>query len=603
MYQYVWFNKNNYKSHSEKIKSNDLDFIQPKDIENIRISYWGEHCLECAAPQCYGNCTHWVERYDQRCQKFFYGIYDNPDFKEYPFSSEITFRKWGKLETHIYPGIVEVDTALSLDKANKYLSNFVLIFSKILKPIIPNCKLSRGVEFIKSRFSKNYKKENDLDTDTFLFQAYSYDEKEYSLLFDIFTEEKVVYFREKITIKPGFNQVIMDLSRHIDLNTFKGLVRIYPENDYEANIVILFSEFIKLKNKEKYIKGNISEKPAEKVKCVIWDLDNTIWDGILIESDPKSLMLRENVLQTIIDLDNKGIIQAIASKNNESDVFPVLERLGIDKYFVYKLINWSPKSSNIEQLSKLLNINIDTFAFIDDSIYERNEVLSKLPCVRLYNENEIANLLTLPEFDVEVTQDSKKRREMYQTEIKRKNIKINYAGSNIEFLKQCEIKIDISTPDDEKTITRSYELVQRTNQLNLSGNKYSKEDFFEKIKNEKETSFIVNCKDKFGVYGQVGYFTIEFIGNDLCVTEFAMSCRVAGKYVESALINWLIEHFKDNNFESIVFKGVNNSKNKLLIDTLTNIGMKDESTDKDNLLLKISCSYKPSNYDIVKVNS
>lgn len=598
MYQYVWFNKNNYKTHNEKIIDNNLDLIKPSDIEYVRLSYWSEHCLECAPPQCYKNCSNWVERFDQRCQKFFYGIYNNKSFSEYPYHAELQFRKWGKLETHIFPGVVSLDKSIKFDKINKSLSNFVLTFSKLLKPVIPNARLSNALEYRKSKFLRKYNNENNLDTNTFLFQAYSYDSKSYAICFDIFSEEGVFY-REKLTINPGFNQIVLDLTNKIDLKTFKGLARLYPENDYEANIVILFSDFVKLKNSNK--KKEISKTPANKVKCVVWDLDHTMWDGILIESNPNDLALRSNILNTIIELDNKGIIQAVVSKNTEKDALPVLEKLGISDYFVYKLINWNSKSSNIEYLADLLNINIDTFAFIDDSVYERNEVLSKFPCVRVYDEKIIDTLSSLDEFNVPVTDESKKRREMYITEAKRKQIKMNYSGNNIDFLRECDIKVKISNPTDEKTIMRSYELVQRTNQLNLSGKKYSKEEFFDKIEKEKDNSYVVYCEDKFGVYGQVGYFVIEPSGKSLCITEFAMSCRVAGKYVESALINWLEEKFKGNNFESIIFNGVNNTKNKLLIDTLINIGMVNESKDDNELILKVSTSEKPKYFDIVNI--
>ncbi len=599
MYQYVWFNKNNYKENNEKIQYNDIKLIKPNDIEYVRLSYWSEHCLECAPPQCYNNCSNWVERFDKRCQKFFYGIHDNKNFNEHPYHAELKFRKWGKLETHIFPGTVSLDKSIKLDKINKSLSNFVLGFSKILKPVIPNARLSNALEYRKSKFLRKYNKENNLETNTFLFQAYSYDKNSYAICLDIFSEEGVFY-REKLTINPGLNQITLDLTNKIDLTTFNGLARLYPENDYEANIVILFSDFVKLKNNTK--KKEISKTPASKVKCVVWDLDHTMWDGILIESNPDELKLRDNILDTIISLDNKGIIQAVVSKNTEKDALPVLEKLGISDYFVYKMINWNSKSSNMEQLAELLNINIDTFAFIDDSVYERNEVLSKFPCIRVYDENIIDKLSSLDEFDVPVTEESKKRREMYLTEAKRKEIKMSYSGNNIDFLRECDIKVKISNPDDEKTIMRSYELVQRTNQLNLSGKKYSKEEFIDKINNEKDNSYVVYCEDKFGVYGQVGYFVIEPKDNNIYITEFAMSCRVAGKYVESALINWLQEKFNNGNFESIIFKGVNNKKNKLLIDTLINIGMSDESTNDNELVLRVSMDYKPKYFDIVSVN-
>lgn len=159
-----------------------------------------------------------------------------------------------------------------------------------------------------------------------------------------------------------------------------------------------------------FVQGNAieSEKPAEKVKCVVWDLDNTLWNGTLIETDnPEDLKIRPGVLEIIHELDQRGIIQSIASKNDMDVAWPVVEKLGIAEYFLYPQIHWNAKSDSIRQIAKALNIGIDTFAFIDDSNFERMQVQSALPQVRVYDEKELQNILQRPEFKVMVTEESK----------------------------------------------------------------------------------------------------------------------------------------------------------------------------------------------------
>lgn len=610
MIQYIWFNKENYVIKDSELEKNIIcNFIKKKEIEYIRVSYWSEHCLECAAPMCYTYCENWVERYDFKCQNFFYGIYYNRKFKRTTSSAELKFRKWGKLESHIYPTVVKCKTACFMDSSNKIITNSTLYVSKFLKKILPkrNSRI-RTAEYLIIRNLKNFKNNHHISTNVFLFQAYSYQANEYTLCIEIIDKNELVY-RNAIKIIQGYNQTILDFENILDIGSVDGVIRIYPENDYEAELVILSADFIKLKKsyktdnnieKEILIKRH-SGNTSEKIKCVAWDLDNTLWDGILIESDSQTLKLRNNVLETIKLLDAKGIIQVVISKNYESQADEVLKRLNIDHFFVYKMINWESKSSNLLHLSDLLNINTNTFALIDDSAFERQEVQCTIPCVRVYDENFADTIESFPEFNVPITEESQMRRQMYQTEVKRGDMKKNYQGTNLNFLKSCEIKIIIMNQLDDEAIKRSFELVQRTNQLNLSGIKYDIDEFNNLIVNNMDNTYIVHCNDKFGKYGQVAYMYGQFEGEVFCIKEFAMSCRVAGKYVESAIINWLQQHYQSKGIKKIVFKGINNQKNKLLITSLQNIGMVNKSFNKSELILETDVDKVIDNIDVVQV--
>lgn len=588
MYQYTWFDKNLFTNKIVPERKPE-GMILPSDIESMRVIYWGEHCTECAVPLCYNNCEKWIERHDKKCRKFYYGVYDNPNFPEFLSAAQIKFHDWGKLWGEVYKFVVSPKKEQKLDKGNKRRQFFARGISKCIKKVSPTYKLNGALEYYTKKSLR--KKACISETNQFLLQVYSNDEYEFNLLLDINSALGQRY-RKSMPIKKGFNQYLLDVDSLFDFEESKLNAAIYPENDYNAEIVLLCAAFVSL-NKEK--SNSSSSAPASKVKCVAWDLDNTIWDGILIESNPDELSLRDGVLDTIKELDRRGIIQVVVSKNDEENVIPVLKRLGIYKYFVTFSVNWNPKSGNIKSLAKMININVNTFAFIDDSHFERNEVEKSLPQVRVFTENDVPQLLNNDEFDVPITKDGEKRRKMYQTEFKRKKLEENFGNDLESFLKSCEIVAEIKSPHTEEEILRSYELLQRTNQLNLSGKKYEKEVFLKNLESQDHEKYIVLVKDKYGTYGQVAYFTV-CVGETIVVNEFAMSCRVAGKFIESALLLFLKTKYDEKTIE---FKGQNSKKNSLLINSLQKIGMENQSPNDDELLLVLPKDVLPKNSDIV----
>ena len=369
-------------------------------------------------------------------------------------------------------------------------------------------------------------------------------------------------WKTAIAIRPGENvDVITGLSP--ECSKAGNLVKIYPENDLEAELDILWCDFVQGT-------PTAAEKPAATVKCVVWDLDGTLWDGTLIETaDPGTLCLRPGVLETVKELDRRGILQSVASKNDYDAAWPVLEKLGVAEYFLYPQIHWNAKSGSLEQIAKSLNIGIDTFALIDDTAFERNQVASALPQVRVLDETALAGLLDHPAFNVPVTEESMHRRAMYRAEEQRNALKNAEHVDTVDFLRSCHLKLDIFLPRTEEEKLRCYELVVRTNQLNMSGKKYTAGEFGEVLARPGHKNFAFSCADDFGSYGIVGFGQYRVENSTLVFTEFAMSCRVAGKFVESALFAHLL---KAENCASGSFTVQKTKKNALLRNTLEQIG-------------------------------
>lgn len=584
MFQYEFFSIRGFVPHRRPKGHRPGCFTGLEDIVWIRSSYWAEHCLECGEPLCYETCPHFQPRGDQRCRLFRYGIYDNPHFKDSPYHAELTFRKWGKMESIVSPGAFTPEKAMRIHDEWKTKCREKCILMHLGSYGLKKFPIEERRKFdsAKYRFAANEDSKNLQDTPHFLLQLYSHEKQPFTLFFDV-TDDTDLAFRRGITVYPGYNQHCFDVGY---LFPPKGRLRakFYPADNAEVSLVFLFCEFVQLKPGivPQSFPSQPAARPADKVKCVAWDLDNTIWDGILIESDPDKLTLHPGILDTIRDLDQRGILQVVVSKNTRESVLPVLKRLGIEEYFIYVLANWNAKSGNLKEAAQLLNIGIDSFALIDDSPFERNEVQYELPMVRTYDETVISSnaLLNDPAFDVPVTQDSRNRRNMYQTEARRKNAADVAGGNNLEFLRSCRLTAQLTRPETPEDLLRSYELLQRTNQLNLSARKYEQEAFYSHIKTSGHDHLILKCEDRFGSYGQVAYLEVYPENETLWITEFAMSCRVASKCVEAALMKELFRHYSTGGIGAIHLKGVKTARNGLLMQTFMDAGFEDCTTDE-----------------------
>lgn len=273
----------------------------------------------------------------------------------------------------------------------------------------------------------------------------------------------------------------------------------------------------------------------QKIKCVVWDLDNTLWTGVLLEDEQVSL--RDNVINIIRTLDNRGILQSIASKNDYAQAMAKLEEFGLQDYFLYPQISWNSKASAIETIAKSINIGIDTFAFVDDQAFEREEVHFSHPevlCIDAVDLDNIPNLDAMnPRF---ITEDSKMRRLMYLSDIKRNQIEEEFTGPKEEFLATLNMVLSI-LPAKEDDLQRAEELTMRTHQLNTTGYTYSYEELKYFSESPQHKLFIAGLEDKYGTYGKIGLALIELGKKFWTIKLLLMSCRVMSRGVGSIVIN------------------------------------------------------------------
>jgi methoxymalonate biosynthesis protein len=275
------------------------------------------------------------------------------------------------------------------------------------------------------------------------------------------------------------------------------------------------------------------------VKCVVWDLDNTLWQGTLLEND--DVRLSDEVRAIVRALDERGILQSVASKNDHDLAWKRLEDLGVAEYFVVPRIGWGVKSASVAGIAEQLRFAHSTIAFIDDQPAERAEVAFRLPEVRCYTPEQLPSLLDLPEFSPElVTVDARRRREMYQANMRREAEQSVFAGSDEEFLRTLDLRMSIGRATGEE-LTRVEELTLRTSQMNATGVHYDDAALRALLDDPRHEVLVTSMSDRFGPHGAVGVMLLETHPGVWHLKLLATSCRVVSFGAGAVILNWLVD--------------------------------------------------------------
>ncbi len=242
-----------------------------------------------------------------------------------------------------------------------------------------------------------------------------------------------------------------------------------------------------------------------------------------------------------MELDARGVLQAVSSRNDHDEAWARLEALGLAEYFVLPHINWGPKSTSVKAIADRLNFSLKTIAFIDDLPTERAEVQFHHPDVRCYPAEQVTSLLDLPEFSPPVvTVDARRRRQMYQAGFERDREREQFQGADETFLRSLDLEMRIGKARDEE-ITRVEELTLRTSQMNATGVHYSDSALRALLTDEDHEVLVVSMSDRFGPHGAVGVMLIEKFPAAWRIKLLATSCRVVSFGAGAVLLRWLTD--------------------------------------------------------------
>ena len=324
-------------------------------------------------------------------------------------------------------------------------------------------------------------------------------------------------------------------------------------------------------------------------KCIVLDLDNILWGGIIGEDSFDEISLGPqppgNVFyefqRFIKALTQRGIILAINSRNNFEDAMKVIRE---HPYMILReddfsciVINWGDKVQNIREIAKKLNIGLDSLVFFDDDPVNREYVKRELPQILVpelpSDPAEYSKiLLSLNDFNsFEITNEDFKRKEMYSQQEKR--LELEKSSSNLEdFLKTLGLHV-ILEKANSFTIPRISQLTLKTNQFNLTTKRYQKEDI-EKFA-QSDDVLIVSAKvsDKFGDNGITGVCIVKKPNKkEWLIDTFLLSCRIMGREIEKVIMNHIIEQANKNNVDFIKAQFIPTAKNSPIQDFLPSCG-------------------------------
>lgn len=274
--------------------------------------------------------------------------------------------------------------------------------------------------------------------------------------------------------------------------------------------------------------------PAAPVKCLVWDLDDTMWDGVILEND--TVTPRPEALRALTELERRGILHAVASRGDHRTATTHLRAHGLLDRFAAVCVGWGDKSESVRRIARELNIGVDSLAFIDNDPLERAEVKHALPEVRVYAPEDMADLPERPEFTPAVTTaESADRAALYRTERARKESEDAFDGTREEFLSWLglEMRVWRATPDD---LARAHELTVRTHQLNSTGLVYGMAELRELMASPDHEILVASLRDRFGDYGTIGLSVSHRRGGDSVLRLLLMSCRVMSRGVGNLFI-------------------------------------------------------------------
>lgn len=312
-------------------------------------------------------------------------------------------------------------------------------------------------------------------------------------------------------------------------------------------------------------------------KCLVLDLDNTLWGGVIGEDGIDGIKLDLSLegsnfiafQQALLDLNNKGVILAINSKNNYEDALGVIRNhpnmILKEHHFAAWRINWNDKAVNMRELARELNIGLDAMVFFDDDPMNRALVKAALPQVEVPEmpkdpAHYVKFLLSLQCFENKaLTDEDKMRGNFYVTERLRKETEKRY-GSRENYLKELSLELHCYE-DDSSCAARLSQLTGKTNQFNTNKRFFTEEQIINYVNLREYVVFYGRAQDRFGDCGVIAFSLVRKGKLAWHIEDLLLSCRVLGRGIEEAFLHFIADRAKSAGIEDIFIEFRETEKN------------------------------------------
>ncbi|MEK7083161.1 MAG: HAD-IIIC family phosphatase, partial [Patescibacteria group bacterium] len=298
-------------------------------------------------------------------------------------------------------------------------------------------------------------------------------------------------------------------------------------------------------------------------KCLILDLDNTLWRGIIGEDGMAGIVPDRAVQEYIVALHEKGIILAVNSKNNAEDAREVFEHhpdmILKEHHIAVWRANWQGKERNMAEIAEELNLGTDGFVFIDDSKFEQERVKTVFPEIAILSSDLLTNFAGFYSFNI--TEEDMRRGAMYVEERKRKEFHGSLPSED-EFLSELGLSLVIRKCL-EHDIVRVSKLTQKTNQFNVATRRYTPEEIRSRMQDDGWNIWVAEAKDRFGDYGIIGIAMVERLQDSARIDNFLLSCRILGRKVEEVFLHTIMDSACKDGVSRIIGEFIPTKKNIL----------------------------------------
>jgi len=338
------------------------------------------------------------------------------------------------------------------------------------------------------------------------------------------------------------------------------------------------------------IKAALRALSGEVTKLIVLDLDDTLWGGVVGDVGWQNLRLggHDPIGEAYVDfqselkaLKNRGVLLALVSKNSESVALEAIQKhpemvLRLDDFVGWR-INWEDKAGNIASLVDELNLGMQSVLFIDDNPAERGRVREVFPDMlvpdwpadrMLYAKT----LVSLPCFDtVAISNEDRRRTGMYDAEQRRESIRTT-VGSLDEWLRSLQLVVTVEELA-EANLKRATQLLNKTNQMNLTTRRLSEPDLWQWVKAGRRKLWAFRVKDRFGDSGLTGLVSVECEEEIAYVRDFVLSCRVFGRQVERVLLHVAAKAACSAGSRTLVAAYTPTDKNRPCLDFFSSSGL------------------------------
>lgn len=473
------------------VDSRSDDVSDPAFIEKRSYLKWGEHCVQCAAPQCHVGCDMYVPR-DQagRCRRFLYGITKTKEFATLQeYTDDIVFLPWSNLLAGITESPAQFDGFL-------------------LRVVNPNQESIPFLFYLKDRSGE-------------------------------------IRFMVRKIMQPGSNQflfLVSEIAKYLPADEWWG-VFIAPDVNDKTRLFFEFHDFVKF---------SPQFMADTQLRCVSFEMEEIFCEGNGLENHVDDLVIDRKMLTYLRLFAVKDVLLAALVDGDPERALDFLKARSIHNVLVFDAQADESRLDTLRRLSAHTDLSLQTFAYIDRSQPQRDAAKRMCPQITVLDPDDISLLLFAFYDRKELSEIFERETKLTAAVEERACAEGSFDGPRVDFIRDSRTVVRIQAPRDTH-LDRVQDIVQLSNRLNFSNHRYSREEVSKIVSQEERfLSRVVSASDRFGDFGIVGLFIVDTRRTERwLIKDLMLSCAVAGRHLDLFVLRHILRMALDHGAESV----------------------------------------------------